>query len=188
MRRSPGERINPIRLPALDHDSFDLDRVHGKRLLLSFFRFAACPFCNLRIHQLVTRYAEFGNNFTVIAIFDSSLDNLRRHATRHHAPFPILADPGNRYYREFGIEHSVGGVVRGAIGRLPSMLYAMFAKGYWPTSIGGRITTMPADFLVDEQRIIRAVHYGRDEGDHLPFEVVKAFSLATSPEPSPVPG
>jgi peroxiredoxin len=187
MRRKPGERIETIRLPAVDGDMFDLDRVHGKRLLLSFFRFAACPFCNLRLHQLATRHAEFGHDFVVIAIFDSSLDNLRRHAGRHRAPFPILADPANRYYREYGIEHSVAGVLTGAITRLPSMLYAMFAKGYWPTSIGGRVTTMPADFLVDEQRVIHTAYYGRDEGDHLAFEAVKAFSLGANPESASLP-
>jgi peroxiredoxin Q/BCP len=184
-RRMPGEHIKTIRLPAMDDGIFDLDQVHGKRFMLSFFRFAACPFCNLRVHQLVKRYAEFGNNFTVIAIFDSSAENLRRHAARHRAPFPILADKTNHYYREYGIEHSVGGMLKGAITRLPSMLYAMFAKGYWPTSIGGSVTTMPADFLVDEQRVIHVAHYGRDEGDHLPFEAVKAFSLGANPGSHP---
>jgi peroxiredoxin len=184
----PGERIETIRLPALDGGTFDLDRMHGTRLLLSFFRFAACPFCNLRIHQLVTRYAEFGGNFAVIAVFDSSVDNLRRHAARHRAPFPILADAANRYYRAFGIEHSVGGMLKGVVTRLPALLYAMFARGYWPTSIEGRVTTMPADFLVDERRVIRVAHYGRDEGDHLPFETVKAFSRGTDPGPPTSPG
>jgi peroxiredoxin len=181
VRRVSGDRITTIRLPALDGGMFDLERPRGTRLLISFFRFAACPFCNLRVHELVTRYAEFGRNFTVIAVFDSSLDNLRRHAARHRAPFPILADRTNRYYREFGIERSVSGVLKGAITRLPSLLYAMFVKGYWPTSFGGRLTTMPADFLVDEQRVVRVAHYGRDEGDHLPFDAVKAFSLGASP-------
>jgi len=36
---------------------------------------------------------------------------------------------------------------------------------------------MPTDFLVDERGIIQVAHYGKDEGDHLSFEQIKAFAL-----------
>lgn len=176
MRLSVGGTISNIQLPAADGTDFRLDDIAGKRFLLSFFRFAACPFCNLRVHELATRFEEFGGNFTVVAIFDSSPENLRRHARRHHAPFPILADEQNIYYRRFGVERSLAGTLKGAAVHLPSVLNALFAKGYWPTSFGGALTTMPANFLVDETGIIRVAHYGRDEGDHLPFEQVKSFA------------
>lgn len=176
MRRSPGETIEDIHLPALDGSVFQLGQIRGKRFLLSFFRFAACPFCNLRIHELTSRFTELGDQFTIVAIFDSSPENLKRHAQRHHAPFPILADAQNKYYREYGVERSLTGTLKGVALRLPSVLNATFVKCYWPTSFGGKLTTMPANFLVDEQCIIRVAHYGRDEADHLPFEQVKAFS------------
>lgn len=176
MQRRPGESIDDIRLPALDGTAFQLDQIRGKRFLLSFFRFAACPFCNLRIHELASRFDAFGDNFSIVAIFDSSPENLRRHAERHHAPFPILADAHNQYYREYGIERSLSGTLKGVAIHMPSVLNALLVKGYWPTTFGGNLTTMPANFLVDEQRIIRVAHYGKDEGDHLPFEQVKAFS------------
>ena len=175
-RRSVGQIVGDIRLPAVDGTNFQLDRIEGKRFMLSFFRFAACPFCNLRIHELVSRYDEFGDDFTIVAVFDSSPANLRRHAARHHAPFPILADEKNIYYREYAIERSVARTVQGAATHLPSVLYALFVKGYWPTSFGGKLTTMPADFLVDEAREIQVAHYGKDEGDHLPLAQVEAFS------------
>jgi thioredoxin-dependent peroxiredoxin len=185
MRRSVGETVGDIHLPAVDGSEFQLEQIAGKRFLLSFFRFAACPFCNLRIHELATRFGEFGDNFTVVAIFDSSPENLRRHARRHHAPFPILADERNVYYREFGVERSLAGTLKGAATHMPSVLHALFVKGYWPTSFGGKLTTMPANFLVDEQGIIRVAHYGRDEGDHLPFEQVQAFAGSSLAMPHP---
>ena len=179
MQRSVGETLGNIRLPAVDGTHFQLDDIAGKRFMLSFFRFAACPFCNLRIHELVSRFHEFGDAFTIVAVFDSSPENLRRYAQRHHSPFPILADQQNVYYREYGIERSIARTLKGAATRLPSVLYATFVKGYWPTRFGGKLTTMPADFLVDEAREIRVAHYGKDEGDHLPFEQVKDFSQET---------
>jgi hypothetical protein len=62
------------------------------------------------------------------------------------------------------------------------MLYAMFAKGFLPIRIRGNLTTMPAEFLVDETGAIHTAHYGKDPGDHLPFEQVKAFALAPANE------
>ena len=145
--------------------------------MLSFFRFASCPFCNLRMHELVTRFDELPDDFTIAAVFDSPLDNLQHHANKHQAPFPILADADNRYYKLYGIRHSVIGVLKGMFMRMPRLLYGMFVKAYIPLTIKGSMTTMPADFLIDDNGIIQVAHYGNDEGDHLPFEQLKAFSL-----------
>ncbi len=60
---------------------------------------------------------------------------------------------------------------------MPSLLYAMFVKGYLPLCIQGDMTMMPADFLIDESGVICVGHYGKDEGDHLSFEQIKKISL-----------
>lgn len=175
VRRNVGDQVSSISLPAIDNSIFNLESMKGKRYMLSFFRFASCPFCNLRVHELVKRYNELGEEFAIVAIFDSPLDNLQKHADGHHAPFPILADEANRYYREYAIEHSVTGVFKGMILRMPTLIKGML-KGYVPTTIKGKMTTMPADLLVDEDGIIQVAHYGNDEGDHLAFEKITIFS------------
>jgi peroxiredoxin len=146
--------------------------------MLSFFRFASCTFCNLRINELVRRFDEFGNDFTVAAIFDSPLDNLTRHAGGHKAPLPVLADE-NKFYKEYAIEHSMFGVVKGMFMRMPTLMKGMF-KGYIPATIQGSMITMPADFLMDRDSVIQVAHYGGNEGDHLPFDSVKEFSFMRS--------
>lgn len=176
-KRSLQDKVIPIVLPAIDGSTFSLNAMRGKRYMLSFFRFAACPFCNLRIHELVKRFDELGHNFGIVAIFDSPLDNLQRHAEGHHAPFPILADESNQYYEAYGVEHSVAGVLKGMVMRMPTLIKCM-AKGYVPTTIKGSMTTMPADFLIDEEGVIQFAHYGRDEGDHLPFAQIRSFALS----------
>ncbi len=154
-----------------------MDDLNGKRYMISFFRFASCPFCNLRVHELVTRFHEFGEGITIVLIFDSPLDNLQRHADKHKAPFPILADETNKYYKEYGVERSFVGMLKGLFGRLPTLLKGMFVKGYIPVVFKGSILTMPVDILVNENGVIETAYYGKDEGDHLPFEEIKAFSL-----------
>lgn len=176
MKLAIGEKAPPIRLSGIDGQTFDSTDLNGRRYLLSFFRFASCPFCNLRMHQLVSRHSEFGSGFSVVAIFDSSLENLCRHAEKHGAPFPVLADPIRTYYHAYGIEKSLAGMFLGMLKRMPSLLEAMFAKGYWPSLPGGSVTSMPADFLIDEVGIIRVAYYGNDEGDHLPFDRIKEFA------------
>lgn len=176
MRHKEGDKLSHIQLPAIDGSTFDSMSMSGKPFMLSFFRFASCPFCNLRVHQLVQRYAEFGDDFNMVAIFDSPLENLVHHTDKHKAPFPILADESNKYYREYGIEHSVTGMLKGMIFRMPTLLKSMF-MGNVPLTFKGSLITMPADFLIDREGIIQTAYYGKDEGDHLPFEQVKAFSL-----------
>ena len=176
MKKAKGDRVSNIQLTALDGSPFDLDSTRGKRCLIAFFRFAGCPFCNLRVHDLVKKYPSFGPNFTIVAIFDSPLKDLQRHAAKHNAPFPVLADETKSYYQEYGIERSLWGTLKGAILRFPTVLYAVFVKGYIPTSFGGNIMTMPADFLVNEYGVIEVAHYGSDEGDHIPIELVTQFS------------
>jgi thioredoxin-dependent peroxiredoxin len=176
LRVTSGEKAKNIKLPAIDGSLFETESVKGKPLMLSFLRFASCPFCNLRVNELVRRFGEFGNDFTIIAVFDSPLDNLTRHTKGHKAPFPILADENNKYYKEYGIEYSVIGMLKGMFLRMPTLLKGMF-EGYIPTTIKGSITTMPADFLIDREGIIQVAYYGKDEGDHLSFDAVKEFSL-----------
>ena len=176
MRRKPGDNIGQLRLQSLDGTWFDVDQLGGKRFMLSFFRFAACPFCNLRVHELVARFDELGSHFTAVAVFDSPLDNLQRFASRHRAPFPILADPANVYYRAFAIERSFPEILKAALLRFPAVVRAVVFERYLPASFRGHLATLPADFLVDERGIIRRAYYGKDIGDHLPFEHVKAFA------------
>ncbi len=170
-----GHRVQRLELPGID-GGFKLEDIKGKRFLLSFHRFAACPFCNLHIHQLIQGYDQLGANFEIVAIFDSPLDNLKKHAMGHNSPFPILADEENIYYREFSVERSIAGTLIGMLTRMPTLLYAMFIKRYFPVSFKGNITTMPLDLLVNEEGIVEHVYYGKDESDHLPIETIHAYS------------
>ena len=177
MRLTEGTPVPTITLPGIDGSEFQTRSLAGRKYLLGFFRFAGCPFCNMRLHGLVQRYDTYADDFTVVAVFDSPLDHLIANAKRHQAPFPILADESNEFYRQFGIERSLLGVVKGITMRIPTLIRATL-KGYIPLQTKGSMTTMPADFLIDTNGIINTAYYGNDEGDHLPFDAVEAFANA----------
>ena len=120
-------------------------------------------------------FEDYPDEFTIVAVFDSPRDHLRANAGRHQPPFPVLADEQNQYYQEYGIEHSVWGVVKGLTTRLPSLVKAV-GMGFIPLRARGRVTTMPAEFLIDADGIIRETWYGKDEGDHIPLANVSAFA------------
>jgi peroxiredoxin Q/BCP len=174
-RLGPGDPAPDLALSGIDGVRFDRGALAGRRHLISFYRFATCPFCNLRLHCVIVRSAAFGPAFGVAAVFDSPLDHLTRHAAGHRAPFPILADETGDAYRTWRVERSFLGMLKGMILRMPTLLRGLFA-GYFPFPPRGSMLTMPADFLVDETGIIRVAYYGADEGDHLPLEVIEAFA------------
>ncbi|MCK5735810.1 MAG: redoxin domain-containing protein [Spirochaetaceae bacterium] len=179
-----GSKAADFELPDLEGKSFHLSSLSGQRYHLAFFRFASCPFCNLRVNTLsrVAAAGRFGvigksgASFTIIAVFDSPLENLRRYAGRHEAPFPILADKGGVIHEEWGREISWLGAFKGMFGRFGTLMKSMFARGFLPTSLNGKFAGMPMGFLIDENGIVREAYYGTDEGDHMPIERIEAFA------------
>lgn len=174
MHLAPG-----VRAPSFEHAGIDGVRFHsrsfeGKRTLITFFRFATCPFCNLRMHQLILRSRNWGDKVQVVAFFETPLPQLRKYQGEREAGFPILSDASRSTYRAFGVTRSFSGMVWGMVRRFPDMMRSM-AMGHIPREVGPSMLTMPASFLIDETGTIVHAYYGKDEGDHLPWEVVEEF-------------
>ena len=170
-----GDRLENITLPAIDDTTFEYNSVKGKKVLLTFYRFAACPMCNLRINELVKSYKSFGKNFIHVAIFDSSLENLKRFTKRHNAPFPILADTNFNYFGKYEVKRSLLIFLWSQIIRLNRQIKAM-SKGYLPWAFNGYISTLPVDVLIDEKGVVTRVKYAKDLSDHISIEIVKNFA------------
>lgn len=174
MRLEQGNKAPYFELTDITGIQVNLDEYKGQKILVSFQRFAGCPFCNLRLHQMITRFPQWQEDLAVLVIFDSTLENLQQHANEHKPPFPVLADEKNTAYQDYGVEYSWLGVLKGSICRFPTMIKAL-AKGYVPKSLSGKKDTMPASFLIDEDGIIQVSYYGQDEGDYIPFDIIESF-------------
>jgi len=178
-RLQPGDLAPDFSWVDLDDVKVELSALRGQRLLLSFFRFGSCPFCNLRVHRLIEAFPQLqSSGLRVVAFFQSSAEVMRRTVGSQRAPFPLLADPEERVYARYAVERSRWGMVRAAR-RLPDALQAM-GRGFVPTEIDGHADLLPADFLIDEAQRIRVAHYGSDIGDHLALEEVFAFAAPKS--------
>lgn len=174
MKLSPGAQAPAFTLNDLNGNPVSLAQFRGRRVLLSFYRYASCPFCNLRVHQLSQRAAEWqARGLDLVAVFQSPRESILEHAGSEPRPFAILPDPERGLYRAYGVEGSWGGFLKGGlqVGKLASAL----REGFLPGRMEGDINMVPADFILDEEGRVAVAYYGRDISDHLDEAVIAQY-------------
>ncbi|HET9610985.1 MAG TPA: peroxiredoxin-like family protein [Acidimicrobiales bacterium] len=163
----------------------------GAVVHLQFRRFAGCPVCTLHLRSFVRRHDEVGTaGVREVVLFHSTADDLRRYAG--DLPFAVVADPGKRLYRAFGVESSPRALLhpRAWWPILRAVAHSLSAivrrRGAVPPLFppGGRYG-LPADFLVDRDGRVLASHYGTHADDQ--WSVDEVISLARSHRRDPVP-
>ncbi|MDO3385859.1 redoxin domain-containing protein [Gilvimarinus sp. SDUM040013] len=154
-------------------NTLSLDALKGQKVMLSFYRYASCPLCNLRIHELIDRWPQFEGKLCLIGVFQSPKQSMLRYVGKQDAPFALVADPAKQLYRNYGLEPRVGALLKMLL--KPQQVLRAFRQGFWPGKIDASLHTVPADFLIDENGRIHTAYYGKDIGDHLPLETVLNF-------------
>ena len=171
MKIKTGQPAKDFKAEDLLGNTVALQDFKGKRLMLSFYRYAACPFCNLRVHRLIQQHASLvERGLRLVAVFKSPRDSILKYAGKQNAPFPTIADPKRILYRLYGIDSSWTGFIRGAL-RMSSVTSALM-KGFWPGKMEGIKSKVPADFLISPDLTVEVAYYGSDIGDHLPIEKI----------------
>ena len=146
----------------------------GHKVLLSFFRDAFCPFCNLRVHHLIKNFDEFNRfELDIIAFFAASKEDVYENAGQQRAPFPIVADPDLRWYKEYGVESSPMGLFRAVMN--PVAMFKVMKSGFFNLASITKKPLIPADFLIDEHQVIQKAYYGQDYGDHIPINEILSW-------------
>jgi peroxiredoxin len=174
---------------------FDVVDVHGRRitladyrgvfLLLSFYRFAGCPICNVRLWQLAQKASMFRTNgLHLLACIDSIPSRVDQEVVPAVYPFPLIAELGGDLYQQYGIESSVPRVVKGLLTR-PGVLLQSRNRNVtsWipHRNVDGGFGRLPADFLIDPGGRILLAYYGQDLGDFLSVAQVDLFLRSRSP-------
>ena len=143
----------------------------GKKILLSFFRNASCPFCNLRVKQLINKHAEFlKNGIQIIVFFAAVKEDIYRYAGNQNVPFPIIPDPNLEIYKKYGIKQSSAGMIKKML--KPLKMMKVMTSGFFNLKSIKEKPLIPADFLIDEKQSVYRAFYGNDFGDHLPIAEV----------------
>lgn len=174
MRLQPPRAIVNFETQDIYGESFQLSDFKGKKVMLCFFRDAACPFCNFRVYELTHRYKEWQQqNVEIIAVFSSTDEEVRNYVARHPRPFRLVADPKLEIYNQYGVEHSGFALIKALLFKLPRIFMGVKTGGY--PSKNPNVKLVPADFLINEKGHIEDCWYGRDTSDHMPLTQVQAF-------------
>ncbi len=158
----------------------DLESYKGKKVLIAFFRHAGCPFCNLRVHFLQKEQEKLKKDGLEMIFFFESSEKVLLGSTFHKeiSPIPLLSDPEKIWYATYGIESSA---LKSTKSHLTSFIQTAIrakAKGLPMHAMadGESITTIPAEFLLDENLIIRKIHYASGLNDRISMEEIYAFA------------
>lgn len=151
----------------------NLAMYRGRSVLLSFYRYASCPVCNLRVRELILAHTSLSNaGLAVIGVFQSPAASIAHYVGKQDAPFPIVADPEMTFYQRFGLESRWRGLLSA---KVVSRAFRAFATGFLPGRIEGPVNRTPADFLIDENGRIGVVYYGKNIDDHLPIHMIEEW-------------
>ena len=142
---------------------------------LQFRRFAGCPICNLHLREVARRSADIENaGVAEVVVFHSAADRLRQYVP--DVPFPMVADPDRKLYKEFGVEWSVRAVLQ------TDAVRAAVRGARQATSLIGALAPRenhlgkPADFLIAPDGAIVACKYGVHADDQ--WSVDEMLALA----------
>ncbi len=177
MKISQGQAAPSFTIKDVNGSTVNLSDYRGKKILLTFYRNVGCPICNLRFHEVQEEAAYFkSKNLIVLAVYESTAENMRTYLEGETPPYAVmLPNPEKTLYQLYGIERNKGKIFKsifhGAIGKAKkgSKLFKTKMKQ------DGDMGTLGADFLIDENGIVKRAYYCSYIGDHLPLDTVKAF-------------
>ena len=173
---SVGDDAPNFTLPAIDGTTFDMSTMKGKRVILTFFRFSSCPFCNIRINKILKRWNEFADDTVMVGVFDAKIGELTKRMKKHNPPFTVVADETYEQYLQNDVKKSLLRVLWAPM-RAPLTMLQALLKGYVPMTLSiSKLSTIPVDILIDENGKVVNAHYCKDTVDHLPIDQLIAFS------------
>ena len=154
-----------------------LKDLEGQKVLLSFYRYAACVFCNLRTHDVIEKAPAWqAKGLAIVAFFQSPAATMEKYVGKQQPPFALVPDPAREVYAKYGVEASGWGFVRG-LTRVSDMNRGK-ELGLMHNEPEGETTLLPADFLINADGTIAEAYYAQDIGDHIPFERIDRFVAA----------
>jgi len=158
-------------LKDINDKEIDLKTYKGKFVLLSFYRYASCPLCNLRVHESI-KMNKSKDDLNFIAVFQSPKEKISHYVGKQKLTFPLIANPEKTLYSLYGVEPSWLGFFKAWIFQWPRIIDSVIKKGFLPGSMENGAHQLPADFLIGPKGEILIAYYGTDISEHVSFEAV----------------
>jgi thioredoxin-dependent peroxiredoxin len=175
MRLAAGQPAPTFEVVDIYDNPIALHDLAGQKVMLSFFRYSTCPFCNFRVHQLIKHHAEFEQHgLKILAFWQSPRESVLRDVGKQKPPFPLIADPDGALYARYGVEESW------LIALTTALLHPLYVRevvraGFMSRTHKGKLHTIPADFLLGPDLVIQRAFYGDHIGSHMPIPEIVRF-------------
>lgn len=172
MKYKPGDLFPTTVMEGVTGDAINLP--DPKHLVhLQFRRFVDCPICNTHIAEFRKRAREIESaGVKEVIVFHSSPKSIR--AYHKDVPFSMVGDPKKLFYKEFGVETSLGFASPKALGAAMRGI----SHGHFGLRLAGGPLGLPADFMIGSSGRIVAVKYGGHAYDQ--WSVDELLALAKS--------
>jgi peroxiredoxin Q/BCP len=158
------EPAPPIDAVSLSGRRVDLAGLRGRKVLVKFHRFSGCPVCRRQVQDLLREQELLaGDGIETIVVLHSSAEKMKPNFDEVPG-LHLVPDPDKALYRAYQAEFSWRRFLSTASWR---ETFASFRRGYFPqlSRFQGGVVGVPCDFLVDEEGMIAAAHYGAHFGD-----------------------
>lgn len=160
--------------------TIDLKGYSNSKILISFFRHAGCPFCNLRVHALTKLHDELKASGLEMIFFFESPERVLLRSIFHKevSPIPLISDPEKVWYDAYGLESSG---YKSAMSHITSFVQTAIkarAAGVpiHTMAAGESIKTMPAEFLIDKGLVIKQVYYSERLNQRMDTALIRDFA------------
>ena len=145
----PGDKIPAFTLPnAVGKTTSSSDLLEKGALVISFYRGAWCPFCNLELHALQRALPDIeASGAQLVAISPNLPDTSLSSVEKHNLTFEVLSDIDNLLARKFGLVFSLGEPLRPIYRKIGHDIPGQNGNDTWELPV-------PATFVVDRDGTI----------------------------------
>lgn len=152
MKLKQGQKAPNFKISDIHGTKINLYELSNQKVILTFFRYAECALCNLRISEIKKESERLKKlDIKLIAVFQSSKESLIKSIyDRHSFDFTIIADPKLELYNLYGVKPSWIKLFRTTTWEGISSMLKASKKGF---KLGGKVEgkfhQIPADFLLN---------------------------------------
>lgn len=180
MKIIKGVSARDFEASAYHQGNFKLSDFSGRKVMLSFYRNVACPFCNFRIHKLMKYKPKWEDKLHMIMVFESEVSVMKHsRVVDEIPPEMIISDPKKTLYELYGVEDDLEKLKRTSFpktGNSEEQYLGIKAAGWLNPEIKENTSGIyPADILIDENFKVFDVFYGKAINDHIPIERIEDF-------------
>ncbi len=177
IRLEAGAEAPDFEVETVTGERVQLSALRGKPVWLGFSRWASCPMCNYRIHQMIgewpRRYEQ--RELRHLNFSPSPPEKLQAYVLKQSPPFDLVSDVPQVHYKTYGLESSVAKGMNLDTITVTVKAMRMGLPGGPRLRFEGPAFRVPADFLIDREGRIKVAYYGKKITESIPFDLVDSF-------------